>query len=1649
MEGFGRSLALIIGINAYSNGIPPLKNAVSDARALANLLGDKSRYDNYDEVLLRVDQNATLLDIKELLESFLKDELKENDRLLFYFAGHGTTSEGEEGPVGYILPQDANASDPDTFLSMVDLHRALTELKCRHILIILDCCFAGAFRWAGTRHFRPLPALVYKQRYAGYIRYAARQVLSSATQMEQAMDLEAGSSHFRLGRRVESNGHSPFAKALLEGLAGAGDVVPVGKGDGLITANELYTYLRQRFENERAADVQAQTPGFWTLDKDSWGEYIFFVPGYIGPEKLADAPPLDPGQNPYRGLEPYAEQQRDLLFGRDDLVDVLTDQVCDQPLTVVLGPSGSGKTSVIQAGLIPKLRQRFDETCEILAPIRPSTAPLEALANLKRPNGLNLWQSLSAPTLVRDVALAEVVRTWSAANPEKLLFLIIDQLEELYLPQCSADERNQFLALLQAAVAAHPECLRVVLGLRSDHADAARFGSSILRSDLKPAICEVYPLCTSRDLRPAIEGPAAANVLYFESEEFVENLVSAVTGNPGGMPLLSLTMHQMYVELYEHWQLQPTSDRALTEELYQQFGGVTGLIQAMAQDAYAKLEADCRETMRRITLRMLEKVEGRWVAHRTAREELRYSSDAENQRVADVLDRLTAARLVVQSGDTHKGSFVELAHIALVDDWETLQSWIDVEQSRTVSGNLTFQHEVEQDVRKWIGAGRVKSELRTDGKRVRTLKEALTHEPSWLNQAETEYARQSIARARWLGWVKRAVAAVLVLLVFSVITVWQVDKYRGALLESETLYQQANNALTSTNQDPVAAIAYAVKALPRPDHQRPYAPEAEFILRQALLDTLERARVRVTDYLSDPEQIAFRGDAIAVGGSGLWLVKQALTETIPLVAAGRDAVRVAWNSDGLLLDYDYYFGREVRVWTEGRSIASQSFDAPILCARWQPKHSRIAICSGSTLWLGSPVNGGTHERLYDFPAGATVKDAIWSPDGQRLIAWDDNYDVLIWNPDAAEPLRLYTKAHFNFISTAVWSSDSRYAVTASADHSAKLWSIDAHDRPIPPMNHADEVTGAAFIRIAPGKDEPDDRLLTWGFDGQIRGWNMHGALLFRLPSGPNPVRGVLYRPDQKHLLIYTDQGEAQIWNLQTEELVAKLDGHKPGTAILAADWQGDYIVTGGVDSTARLWDAHTGEQLALLGTHTGRVLGVRWYDQIHVMTYGEDGSLRLWQVLDERRLPLCQGNTPKSSGNLPICFNKTQTFVGQAGDAQSARWRDNDTILLTGRSGTARRWSPGKDVQVVDPRIPLGQAVWDPEGKRVFTYQREFRGMETADGQIQTLGYDTPNVPVAGPISTAFWLEEGLFVSSEDGRLRRIDPDTGHVLADYQGHTLGISDISIAGQRLATAGLDGAIILWDLATGTRQNTLVLDEARPQVSEVRWDSTGTRLLAAGKRAARMWDIPDIPGNTLPWTVTVQVGITATWTYSDIGPNAGSDFHIAVSPDERYVALHGDRGIDVLETDSGEKVWSLDSPHGDNTIGGVQWVLGLWWPYQSRSSVAWDHLRQWLTGSPWRLDGQRLLLLSWGGDRTARLWDPEAEKEIWRGVESGPISIAAVNPTGTYVLTVSEYGVHRLWPLWLNQPDQLLDVAQAADLPELTESESAAADTAEVH
>lgn len=137
----GRDFLLLIGINAYTAGLPRLNNAVGDAQAIGQALTNRFQFgDSDDWTHALYDDKATKEDILQQLE-FLRQEVTDTDNVIIYFAGHGWYDPQED--VGYWLPVDAEKGKKSTFLSFSVLRDSIKTIRSWHTVILSDSCYAG------------------------------------------------------------------------------------------------------------------------------------------------------------------------------------------------------------------------------------------------------------------------------------------------------------------------------------------------------------------------------------------------------------------------------------------------------------------------------------------------------------------------------------------------------------------------------------------------------------------------------------------------------------------------------------------------------------------------------------------------------------------------------------------------------------------------------------------------------------------------------------------------------------------------------------------------------------------------------------------------------------------------------------------------------------------------------------------------------------------------------------------------------------------------------------------------------------------------------------------------------------------------------------------------------------------------------------------------------------------------------------------------------------------------------------------------------------------------------------------------------------------------------------------------------------------
>jgi len=139
-KGFGKSYALVIGIGDYDHHTK-LSAPAADAEQVRNFLRDEAQF---DRVITLTNEKATRVRIESLMDSMLPQLVQSNDRLLFYFSGHGITRKLAASNRGYLILKSSKKESWDEMIDMPRIRQWSENFgNARHVLFLLDACFSG------------------------------------------------------------------------------------------------------------------------------------------------------------------------------------------------------------------------------------------------------------------------------------------------------------------------------------------------------------------------------------------------------------------------------------------------------------------------------------------------------------------------------------------------------------------------------------------------------------------------------------------------------------------------------------------------------------------------------------------------------------------------------------------------------------------------------------------------------------------------------------------------------------------------------------------------------------------------------------------------------------------------------------------------------------------------------------------------------------------------------------------------------------------------------------------------------------------------------------------------------------------------------------------------------------------------------------------------------------------------------------------------------------------------------------------------------------------------------------------------------------------------------------------------------------------
>ena len=302
---YQQSHALIIGVSEYTNGLPQLPGVLKDIEAVKTVL---------EKVGFSVDtlKNPTKVEMEEGCSKFIsKWGNNYENRLLFYYAGHGDKKEMEYGDKkGYLLLSDSpDPHEDSSFLSgaisMVRVKEWATNINAKHALFVLDVCYSGEI-------FTQYRSSGIPEDISFKCSEPVRQFITAGDDDEQVPD------------------KSTFREQFVEGLNGEADT----DKDGFITGIELGEFLAKEVS---IITKGAQHPQHGKIDVSSLrkGDFVFKSP-----------------QNIYPKITPSIRDERDVTqYGQLDLTTYISGYLYINGIPRVQVNAGQPRLIFLEEGI--------------------------------------------------------------------------------------------------------------------------------------------------------------------------------------------------------------------------------------------------------------------------------------------------------------------------------------------------------------------------------------------------------------------------------------------------------------------------------------------------------------------------------------------------------------------------------------------------------------------------------------------------------------------------------------------------------------------------------------------------------------------------------------------------------------------------------------------------------------------------------------------------------------------------------------------------------------------------------------------------------------------------------------------------------------------------------------------------------------------------------------------------------------------------------------------------------------------------------------------------------------------------------------------------------------------------------------------------
>jgi WD40 repeat protein/type II secretory pathway component PulM len=936
-------------------------------------------------------------------------------------------------------------------------------------------------------------------------------------------------------------------------------------------------------------------------------------------------------KSPYKFLDSYSKEDRDIFFGRDKEIEELYSRVFASRILIVYGISGTGKSSLINCGLANKFNDSDWLPVTVRRGLNINQSLLDCLGRIALTD-LSSGKKNTSGDETNDIV--KIIRS-IYLDHFKPVYLIFDQFEELFIFG-NTREKDELISSIEKVIDSDLQC-RLIFSVREEYLAGLTEFEKGIPSFLSNRI-RIEKMTRQNALR-VIEGPCQLNGITVEPG-FPEKLLEKL--NPDN-PDVELTWLQVYLDKVFHLASQGGKDvTGITGDLLDRAGEVKDLLGSFLEEQISQLDDP---ELGLVILKSFVSVKG--TKHQITEEGvIEYTKtlgkDIDRETVKDLIQKFIRLRILRDKDENNR---YELRHDSLATKIYEKITLVEKEllEIRQLLDNAYNNYEKRSVL---LNAEDINYIAPYEDKLF--LSEKLQR---FLNQSKREIIRTKKRRQNIL-----IAAALIIISVLSFFTFWAFKERNNAYKQQKLAEQQENLAIMAKNRAE-SASKEAQESRFQAENEKKLADSSAVVAKQNEEDALLQRRLaqRQQTIAERNEKVAKQQEQIAN--------EERLTaelEKSKAIDAEREARRLGFLSTaqnlalkssgieknpeliGLLAVQAYNFNKN----NKGRPedpIIYEALNKAFLTLD-SSRHSifkgspnEIWILRGKTngLLLSADLDGqirtwtpeGAVNNIYTISFKSPINFIGASSKGEKILTQHDNLDLFLWDTRSADAENLTyqeLRGHNDFVRSIAFCKDEKYLATAGRDSSVIIWNLNPQS-----ASKVNIIKTGSVVRAMTFYST--DTLIIAQENGTVILWNVReneNSALYPSNASDNEKPICLAWNDNKKILVAgCSNGSLLLFNLDKARSAQtlKYNAHTAGIDLITFNSDYSLMATSSWDKTIKFYNYHEFFELGNIVGGAEHLRNLNYRTRSLIFTGDNklvaglaDKSIRVWETSSEK-----------------------------------------------------------------------------------------------------------------------------------------------------------------------------------------------------------------------------------------------------------------------------------------------------------------------------------------------------------------------------------------------------------------------------------------------